>query len=240
MSIILRCLAMDDEPLALRQIASYIEKTPFLQLVKACPDGLDALETLSKESIDLMFVDINMPGLSGMDLVKSLTHRPMIIFTTAYSEYAIEGYKVDAQDYLLKPFGYGEFLAATQKAQQKWEAKIALEKLTPKDDSIWVKSEYRTVRIPLASVLFIEGMKDYVRIHMTDAKAVMTLTSLKALEELLPANRFLRVHRSWIVSTEKISALEKGVVVIAGKHQIPLGDQYKESVLHLLDGKMVG
>lgn len=239
MSITIRCIAIDDEPLALRQITGYIQKTPFLELVKSCQDAMDALGVLSANSVDLMFVDINMPGLNGLEFVRSLARRPMIIFTTAYSEYAIEGYKVDAQDYLLKPFGYSEFLTAAQKALQRFEEKSTLEKLAPQDDSIWVRSEYRTVRIPLQDVLYIEGMKDYVRIHLVDTKPVMTLTSLKALEELLPSNRFLRVHRSWIVSTAKITQLEKGTVVIAGKHLIPLGDQYKDSLSRITNGRIV-
>jgi two-component system LytT family response regulator len=235
----MKCIAIDDEPLALRQISGYIQKTPFLELVKACPDATEALAILSEVTIDIMFVDINMPGLNGLDFVRSLAKRPLVIFTTAYSEYAIEGYKVDAQDYLLKPFGYNEFLTSAQKAHQRFEERTSLEKLTPQDDSIWVRSEYRTVRIPLQDVLYIEGMKDYVRIHLSDAKPIMTLTSLKALEELLPSNRFMRIHRSWIVATQKITLIEKGAVVIAGKHTIPLGDQYKDVLSQITAGRIV-
>lgn len=236
---IMRCIAIDDEPLALRQITGYIQKTPFLEIVQACPDAMEAMSVLSEQHVDLMFVDINMPGLNGLEFVRSLAKRPLVIFTTAYSEYAVEGYKVDAQDYLLKPFGYNEFLASTQKALQRFEERLTLEKQTPQDDSIWVRSEYRTVRIPLQEVLYIEGMKDYVRIHMTDTKPVMTLTSLKALEEMLPSNRFLRVHRSWIVASQKITQIEKGALVIAGKHTIPVGDQYKDSLSQITAGRIV-
>jgi len=235
----LRCIAIDDEPLALRQIVSYIQKTPFLELVRACADAQEAMEVLAVGTVDLMYVDINLPGLSGMDLVKSLAKRPLVVFTTAYSEYAVEGYKVDAQDYLLKPFGYGEFLASAQKSLIRAEQQLpaGAEKMRSPEDSIWVKSEYRTLRILLDQIVYVEGMKDYVRIHLTEGKAIMTLTSLKALEDILPSSRFMRVHRSWIVNAEKITLFEKGMVVLLGKHQIPIGDQFKESIQKLIHGK---
>lgn len=235
----LRCIAIDDEPLALRQIVSYIQKTPFLKLVRACADAQEAIEVLAVGTVDLMYVDINLPGLSGMDLVKSLAKRPLVVFTTAYSEYAVEGYKVDAQDYLLKPFGYGEFLASAQKSLIRAEQQLpaGVEKKRSPEDSIWVKSEYRTLRILLDQIVYVEGMKDYVRIHLTEGKAIMTLTSLKALEDILPSSRFMRVHRSWIVNAEKITLFEKGMVVLLGKHQIPIGDQFKESIQKLIHGK---
>ncbi|HSQ43301.1 MAG TPA: LytTR family DNA-binding domain-containing protein [Fibrobacteraceae bacterium] len=237
----IRCIAIDDEPLALRQLAGYIQKTPFLELVRACTDGEEAAEALAAGDIDLMFADINMPGISGMDLVKSLRVRPMVIFTTAYSEYAVEGYKVDAQDYLLKPFGYTEFLAAAQKAQLHFQQLQAATQPQNQEsiDSIWVKSEYRMVRIPLGDLLYVEGMKDYVRLHLQDARPVMTLLSLKALEDQLPANHFRRVHRSWIVNLDKVTQVEKGQLVIAGKQTIPLGDQYRESLMTFLGNRLV-
>jgi two-component system LytT family response regulator len=227
----MRCIAIDDEPLALKQIVAYIAKTPFLELVCACSNAFEAKELLASQSVDLMFVDINMPGMSGMELVKSLTRKPLVIFTTAYSEFAVESYKVNAQNYLLKPFSLAEFTVATQKALHYWEQLRATETGSSLDDSIWVKSEYHLVRVSLPEVLFIEGMNDYVRIHLETGKPIMTLSSLKAMEEQLPSSKFMRIHRSWIINLEKIVQIEKGQAILTGKHAIPIGDQYREALL---------
>lgn len=225
----LRCLAIDDEPLALKQIGSYISKTPFLELSAACNSALDALEYLSKNKVDILFVDINMPDLSGLDFVKSLSDRPLIIFTTAYSDYAIEGFRVDATDFLLKPFGYSDFLAAVNKARTRIEMKAA--RSAPEhseNDHIFVKSEYKLLRINLSDIDYIESMHEYVRIHLSSGKPVMTLISLKAIEEQLPSPGFIRVHRSYIVNSSKIKVIERNRIVFDKIH-IPVSDQYKQS-----------
>jgi two-component system LytT family response regulator len=231
----IRCLAIDDEPLALKQIGSYISKTPFLELSAACRSALDALEYLSKKPVDILFVDINMPDLSGMDFVKSLSDRPLVIFTTAYSDYAVEGFRVDATDYLLKPFGYNDFLAAVNKAKARIDLKAARPAPEhPDNDHIFVKSDYKLVRINLADIDYIESMHEYVRIHLSSGKAVMTLLSLKAIEEQLPAPGFLRVHRSYIVNSSKIKIIERNRIVFDKVH-IPVSDQYKQAFQDFLN-----
>ena len=230
----LKCMILEDEPLALKQIESYVERTPFLSLVLAAANPLEALENYHKNVPDLLFVDINMPELNGIEFVKTLQTPPLIIFTTAYSEYAIEGFKVDAVDYLLKPLGYSDFLKAANKAKQLYELKhsnehtsIEKEKLTD-ENSLFVRSEHRLVRIKFNEIKYIEGMREYVRIYLSDGTAVMTLLSMKLLEEKLPQKIFLRVHKSFIVNLNKISVIERGVIVFDKKTYIPIGEQYKE------------
>jgi len=225
----IKCLAIDDEPLALKQIGSYIEKTPVLELAGLCNSALAALEQLSVSRVDLLFVDINMPDLSGMDFVKSLKEKPFIIFTTAYSEYAIEGFKVDATDYLLKPFGYSDFLKAVNKVRSLVEMSSNMpESGKQGTDHLFVKADYKVLRIELADIKYIESMHEYVRIHFDNDKPVMTLVSLKALEEKLPGDRFMRVHRSYIVNLEKIRIVERNRIVFDNVY-IPVSEQYKTS-----------
>jgi len=179
----IRCLAIDDEPLALKQIDIYIRKTPFLELVAICNNAFDAMGYLRAKQVDLMFVDINMPDLSGMDFVKSLPEKPFIIFTTAYSEYAIEGFKVDAIDYLLKPISYKDFLRAANKIKNLFELRgVQSETVEMASEHLFVKSEYRLVRIELSEIKYIESMHEYVRIHLINDKPVMTLLSMKSIE----------------------------------------------------------
>lgn len=224
----IRCIAIDDEPLALKQIGNYIEKTPFLELVSLCNNAISALELLRKEKVDLMFVDISMPDLSGMDLVKSLSHKPFIIFTTAFSEYAVEGFRVDAKDYLLKPFGYAEFLKSANKVKASFDL-INPEKSETEGtmDHIFVKSGYKLVRIELKDIKYVESMHEYVRFHMVNEKPVMTLGSMKSIEEILPSGKFIRVHRSYIVNMSMIKVIERNRIVFDSNVYIPVSDQYK-------------
>ena len=226
--MIIKCITIDDEPLALKQITGFVEKTPYLELVASCKSAFEAMDVLAKQEVDLMFVDIQMPDLTGIDFVKSLNKEQKIIFTTAYQEYALEGFKVDALDYILKPFGYDEFLKSANKAKSYFEL---LEKVTvnidTKDDYLFVKSEYKIKRINLADIEYIEGLREYVKIVLKDEKPVMSLMSLKSLEEKLPADRFLRVHRSFIVNLNKIETIERSRIVF-GKTYIPVSEQYKE------------
>ena len=221
----LRCIAIDDEPLALKQICAYIEKTPFVELVAACKDGLDAAEKIHQLAPDLLFADINMPLLSGLDLVRSLDRPPLVVFTTAYSEYALEGFRVDAVDYLLKPITYPDFLKAAGKALR---IRFPVETLSANDDGLFVKSEYRMVRIRFNEIKYIEGMREYVRIHLVNDKPVMTLLSMKFLEDKLPQHQFMRVHRSYIVNLAKINIIERKRIVFDNDVYIPVGEQYKE------------
>jgi two-component system, LytTR family, response regulator LytT len=232
----IKCLAIDDEPLALKQIGSYIKKTPFLELVALINSGFGALEYVSSNQTDLIFVDINMPDLNGMDFVKSLKEKPYIIFTTAYSEYAIEGFRVEAIDYLLKPIGYNEFLKAVNKVKSLMDLKaIQSGRIRSFPDHIFVKSEYKLMRIELSEIKYIESMHEYVRIHLVNDKPVMTLISLKSIEEQLPSGNFMRIHRSFIVNLEKIKVIERNRIVFDNNVYIPVGDQYKDAFQQFIE-----
>jgi len=232
----IRCIAIDDEPLALRQIVGYIKKTPFLELAGQCESALQAIELLENFPVDLMFVDINMPDLSGMEFVKTLENPPKIVFVTAYSEYAVEGFRVDAADYLLKPISYGDFLKSANKVKSLFDAiNLKAEKVNSNEDFLFIKSEYKILRINFDDIKYIEGMSEYIRIHLTNARPVMTLLSMKAIDEILPSGRFMRVHRSYIVNLSKISVIERNRIVFDGKVYIPVSDQYKSSFQKYID-----
>tara|TARA_R110001583_G_scaffold15182_2_gene62753 strand:- start:961 stop:1677 length:717 start_codon:yes stop_codon:yes gene_type:complete len=232
----IRCIAIDDEPLALRQIVSYIEKTPFLVLENQFESALQAISYLEENEVDLMFVDINMPDLSGMDFVKSLNNPPKVIFTTAYSEYAIEGFKVDAIDYLLKPIGYSDFLKAAVKAKDRIDPKVeANTEIQSNDKFLFIKSEYKILRINLSDIKYIEGMREYLRIHLQSEKPIMTLMSMKKMEEFLSSDHFMRVHRSYIVNLDKISTVERNRIVFDKNVYIPISEQYKSKFQKFLD-----
>ncbi len=233
----IRCLIIDDEPLALDLIEGYVKKTTFLELAGKCASAIEALEVIHQQPIDLLFLDIQMPDLNGLELTRSLPKGPKVIFTTAFEQYALEGFKVDAIDYLLKPFNYAEFLKAATKARE-W---LGFNQTTafPREEvrEIFIKSDYKLVKISLPEVLYIEGMKDYVKIFLsTQERPVLTLMSLKALEEQLPAKSFMRVHRSYIVNLNRIDAVERSQINIRST-LIPVADQYKESFQQYLSNK---
>ena len=232
----IKCIAIDDEPLALKQISSYIDKTPFLELTQSFSSAIDALSTIKTEEVDLLFVDINMPDLNGLDFVKSLKTPPKIIFTTAYEQYALEGFKVDAIDYLLKPISYPEFLKAAQKAKEWFELTSAKnDTVASNNEFLFIKSEYRILRIDYKNIKYIEGMKEYVRIHLTNDKPVMTLLSMKKLSEQLPNEMFMRVHKSYIVNLKQITTIERSRIVFDNNVYIPVSDQYKNDFQHYID-----
>jgi len=232
----IRCVAIDDEPLALRQIAGYIKKTPFLELAGQFESALSAIEFVNNTDIDLMFVDINMPDLSGLDFVKTLDNPPKIVFVTAYSEYALEGFRVDALDYLLKPISYADFLKSANKVKSWFENKQSkADEIKSSKDYLFIKSEYKVLRINFDDIKYIEGMSEYIRIHLTTGKPVMTLLSMKAVEEVLPADKFMRVHRSYIVSLSKISVIERSRIIFDGSVYIPVSDQYKTVFQNFID-----
>lgn len=230
------CIAIDDEPLALKQIISYIGKTPFLELVGKFDNALQAFPWLQENQIDLMFVDINMPDLSGMDFVKSLTNPPRIIFTTAYSEHAVEGFRVDAVDYLLKPISYTDFLKAANKAKERINPTTSDNQLIDiSKDFLFIKSEYKILRINLTDIIYIEAMREYVRIHIENKRPVMALMSMKKMEDFLPVSNFMRVHRSYIVNLKKVDTIERNRIVFGKDVYIPISDQYKEAFQTFLD-----
>jgi two-component system LytT family response regulator len=232
----IRCIAIDDEPLALKQIQSYIEKTPFLEVGALCQNAFEVMAYIASNEVDLMFVDINMPDLNGMDFVKSLSQRPQVIFTTAYSEYAIEGFKVDALDYILKPISYAAFLKAVNKAKIWFELNQRLpETVQTSKNSLFVKSEYKMVRIFLSEIKYIESSNEYIVVHLTTGEPVTTLMRLKVMEEQLPKDIFMRVHRSFIVNLNQVKVIERNRIVFDNKVYIPIGDQYKESFQAFVD-----
>ncbi len=229
------CIAIDDEPLALKQVVSYIQKTPFLELVASFESPIEAFSFIQENALDVVFIDINMPDLNGLDLVKSLSNPPKIIFTTAYDQYALEGFKVDAIDYLLKPIDYASFLKAANKAKMWFELQPkATEEIKSDDDFLFIKSEYKIVRVKLDDILYIEGMREYVRIHLATDKPIMTLLSMKSLEQQLPSSKFMRVHRSYMVNLSKITTIERNRIVF-DKVYIPVSEQYKEVFHQFID-----
>jgi DNA-binding LytR/AlgR family response regulator len=230
------CIAIDDEPLALQQITGYISQTPFLKLVKSFTSAIKALDYLRGNQVDLMFVDINMPDLSGIDFVKSLPHSAKIIFTTAYREYAYEGFKADAADYLVKPIGYAEFIMAVNKTKDRYfHGKVEDASVHTKEQFLFIKSEYKIIRIDIETIKYIEGMRDYIRIHMEGQKPIMAILGIKKIMENLPAGAFMQVHRSYIVNLKKITTIERNRIVFDNSVYIPVSEQYKESFQKYID-----
>lgn len=228
--MILNCWIVDDEPLALSLLESYVERTSFLKLTGKYSNALSAMKRLGDEQVDLLFLDIQMPEVNGMEFARILDSRTKIIFTTAFSEYALEGYKVSALDYLLKPFSFTDFLTAAKKALSWFEMidqRGEVDDIRPEKVGIFVKSEYKLIHLLYDDLLYIEGLKDYVKIYSEQVpKPILSLMSLKSLEEKLPADRFVRVHRSFIIHKNKISSIDKNRIVI-GKKQIPIGETYR-------------
>jgi two-component system LytT family response regulator len=256
----IRCLALDDEPLALDILANYINKMPSLILVKACTDPLEALSLIQQGKVDLLFLDIQMPTLTGIQFLRVMNGKCKTILTTAYSEYALEGYDYDVADYLLKPISFERFLKAVQKAVGQLaviseqlsvsasqpsvgslpspiieeDSKTLNNPITtqPQLDFIFVKTEHKIQKINLSDILYLEGLKDYVSIYTTNER-ILTLQTMKKMEEMLPSNRFVRVHKSYIVSLEKIETIERQRIFI-GKNTIPVGDSFQKDFMKLI------
>jgi two-component system, LytTR family, response regulator len=232
----LKCLIVEDEPLARNLMIEYVKKVSYLQLVDACSNPLAALEVLRNNEIDILFLDIQMPEITGITLLKTLKKKPLVILTTAYSEYAIESYELDVVDYLLKPITFDRFLKAVDKASQRDVQKVVPS--SEKTDStpnpfVFVKDGTKLVKVRWADILYVEGLKDYVTIH-TPTQKVITLQRLKVLETQLPADKFIRVHHSYIVALSAIDAIHKGEIQI-GKALIPISDSYKKSFKEFIE-----
>ncbi len=224
----LRCCIVDDEPLARDLIASYIEKTPFMELAGSFGSAQEAVRTVIEDNIDVIYLDINMPQLNGMEFARIVPPTCRIVFTTAYDKYALEGFKVNALDFLLKPVSYEEFVDSANRALAWCDLRRRAEAADTSREYIMVKSEYRMVQIPVRDIMFIEGVKDYVKIYIEgEEKAIMTLMNMKTLERTLPASRFLRVHRSYIINSTKIRVIERNRILF-GRHAIPVSDSYKQ------------
>jgi DNA-binding LytR/AlgR family response regulator len=238
----IRCIAIDDEPLALQQIVAYIGKVPFLELAAQCQSALEARQYLEHDTVDAIFCDINMPDLNGMDFIKSLAVPPLVVFTTAYSEYAVEGFRVNAVDYLLKPFGLQDFQRAANRLRERLEMKD-LSPLTSQlesDDTIFLKTEYRIVKVSISDIRYVEAMSEYLKVWLSsEPKPIITLLSMKKMEERLPST-FMRIHRSYIVNLTKIQEVNKNRVIMDSDTYLPIGDLYKETFQAYLDTKFLG
>ena len=239
----LKCIAIDDEPLALRQISAYIAKIPYLELAATFNNAIEAQQRLASERVDLIFVDINMPDLNGVDFVRALTDRPMVVFTTAYSEYAIDGFKLDAVDYLLKPFSFADFSRSAAKANSLYELRQGRlpaqpdsdSEATPKDrEYISVKADYKVSLVRIADIVYIESEGEYVRMHLCDGSTI-TLFRLKNMEAALPSEQFMRVHRSYIVNLRAIRSYVRGRIFLSDTEYVPIGENYKEAFQNYID-----
>lgn len=227
---------MEDEPLARSLLEDYVRKVPYLSLEAACADPLEALDYLRKNTVDLLFLDIQMPEVTGISLLKALQKKPLVILTTAYSQYALEGYALDVVDYLLKPITFERFLQAVEKARQRKEN--VPEVIAPKPDEagqpfVFVKDGTKLVKVLLSEILYIEGLKDYVTIHTRQQK-IVSLQRLKAMEEQLPSDQFIRVHHSYIVALRAIDVIHKGEIQI-GAAFIPISDSYRKAFKDFID-----
>lgn len=234
--MILNCWIVDDEPLALSLLESYVQKTSFLKLTGKYSNALSAMKHLAEEKVDLIFLDIQMPEVNGMEFARLIGDHTRIIFTTAFSEYALEGYKVSALDYLLKPFSFADFLTAAKKALNWFEMteKKSATEAVQENSGIFVKSDYKLLHVLFDDILYIEGLKDYVKIYTEgQPKPILSLISLKSLEEDLPPDRFMRVHRSYIIHKNKISSINKRRIII-GEKQIPMGDTYRKQFMSII------
>lgn len=232
----LNCWIVDDEPLALELLSSYVSRTPFLNLTGKYSSAVKAMEDLSKDEVNVIFLDIQMPEVNGMEFAQMIDENTRIIFTTAFSEYALDGYRVNALDYLLKPFSYSDFLNAAKRALKWYEMKIgAQENKENISDGIFVRADYKLVHILYDDILFIEGLKDYIKIYtVKEKRPIITLMSLKSMEEELPENRFIRVHRSYIISRSRISSIDKNRILIL-EHQVPIGETYRKGFMNAIN-----
>ena len=239
----IRCMAIDDEPLALQQIAAYIGKVPFLELAAQCQSALEAQQFLQQDTVDAIFCDINMPDLNGMDFIKTLTAPPLVVFTTAYAEYAVEGFKVNAVDYLLKPFGLQDFQRAANRIKERLEVKDDRSEMRDErqeDDTVFLKTEYRIVKVSISDIRYVEAMSEYLKVYLeSEPKPIITLLSMKKMEERLPSY-FMRIHRSYIINLTKIQEVNKNRIIMDSDTYLPIGDMYKETFQNYLDTKFLG
>jgi DNA-binding LytR/AlgR family response regulator len=233
------CLAVDDESLALDLLEDNISKVPFLKLVKRCKNAFEAMEILQEEKIDLVFLDIQMPGITGIQFLQSLRTNPMIIFITAYEKYALDGFELSVLDYLVKPVPFDRFLKACNKAleQHTLRSNAPAPAEEKNSDYIFVNSEYNLVKIVISDITHVEGLKDYIKIHTSTApKPVITRLSMKSIEEKLPAGKYIRVHKSFIISVDKITSIRKNRVRL-GETEVPISDHYRDNLFKLIEGK---
>ncbi len=236
----IRCLAIDDEPLALQQLVAYINKVPFLKLAAQCQSALEASAFLENDTVDAIFCDINMPDLSGMDFIKSLAAPPLVVFTTAYSEYAVESFRINAVDYLLKPFGMQDFQRAANRLRERLENAPANLSTNANSDVLFLKTDYRIVKVNIHDIRYIESMSEYLKVWLVNqSKPIITLLSMKKMEERLP-KFFMRIHRSYIINLNKIQEVNKNRVILDDETNLPVGDLYKEPFQTYLENNFLG
>ena len=239
----MKCIIIDDEPLAIDVVESYVQQVGGIEIVAKCTNPLEAITLLNKHQVDLVFLDIEMPNLTGIDLVKAIDNIPQFIFTTAYPEYALDGFNLNATDYLVKPIPFHRFLKAISRAKEKYELENKVIISTPLkegttlvnvDNFIFVKSEYENIKINIDTIIYLQGLKDYIKIYTSNTqKPVLTLSSFKDILDKLPASKFIRVHKSYVVSIEHIKAIQKSKILV-GDIRIPVGETYKETVMKRL------
>lgn len=220
----LNCVAIDDEPLALELIEGYVEKFPQLNLIKLFDDAVEAAAFLKENPVDLLLVDINMPDITGIELIRSLEEKPMVIFTTAYKNFAYEGFELEALDYLLKPLNFDRFSKTVNKAIEYFLYKSAAQ--NKPEENLFVRSEYRIVKIQLKDIEYIESLEDYIKIHVTGDKPILTLMPLKKVLEKLPAGRFKRIHRSYVVAVDKVKSVLNKKAYLQSSKELPISDSY--------------
>lgn len=236
----IRVIAVDDEPLALKQLEGYISKVPFFELTGTCRSALEAMALLEDKVVDAMFLDINMPDLSGMEFVRLLNNPPLVVFTTAYSEFAVEGFRVDAVDYLLKPFSLADFLKTSERVRARFEALQASAQAPVTEalaeDSLFFRTDYKSVRVKLDEIRYVESMSEYIKVFTDGEKSpLIVLLGLKHLIEKLPADRFIRVHRSFIVPLRRIKEVGKSELVLEDGSVVPIGDLYRQELKEYLN-----
>lgn len=232
----IRCIAIDDEPLALDLLEDNISKVPYLQLVAKCDNALEAMQVLQQKNVDLIFLDIQMPGLTGLQFIQSMTtQKPMFIFVTAYEKYALEGFNLDVIDYLVKPVSLDRFVKACNKALEYHQLKSKNKETdTGSADYIFVNVDYSLLKVVFTDIMWIEGLKDYIKIHLrSTSKPVVTRMSMKSIEELLPSAKFVRIHKSYIISIAFVTAVRKNTVFI-GANEIPVSDSYPEALAFIM------
>ncbi|MBR1656594.1 MAG: response regulator transcription factor [Prevotella sp.] len=241
----IKCLIIDDEPLALQQLEGYIKKIPYLELAASCQSVSEALGIIKTDSIDAVFTDVNMPDMNGLDFVRAIHdtgENPLIVFTTAYSEYAVESFTVDAVDYLLKPFGQEDVERVAAKLFKIYEqSNVAAVSSVDEDDTLFLKTEHKIVRIDIKDIRYIEGMSEYLKIHLEGhPKPLIVLLSMKKLEERLPTPIFMRIHRSYIINLKKIQEVNKNRVILDADTYLPIGDLYRQTFMNYLETKFIG
>lgn len=234
----IRCVAIDDEPMALEKLENYIGKIPYLELVAACSCPSEAMEVMADNKVDALFIDINMPDVNGMDFVKSLPDSPMVVFTTAYAEYAAESYKVRAVDYLLKPYSFVDFQRAAEYLKQQYEQKGSSVMKRSEDEALFLKVDYRYVRVQLKDIIYIEGMNEYLKFYIATGDPLLVHITFKQLNEYLPDN-FIQVHRSYMVNINHVSEIERSVILLSNGKRISISDGNRDAFMAYLSARTI-